>query len=202
MARARWIRADACAQNDDAQERDRTVFQIHDDSDEIRSRSHESRAGRRRSNNGETRPSDAQVPVLRGAHAHHCESNCPDGFSEGKIDEVFSLVALRRALSLLLEVFLGVGAVLQCRWDAHPAGSSFWCRNCTFVAAEEFEYNQDHAFLVSGVHHMTLRLRFFLSGEDEAYTFNALQKQGKPDQFDANVSDAYVRSVNAAESLL
>ena len=107
MARARWIRADACAQNDDAQEGDRTVSQIRDDSEERRSRSHESRAGRRRSGNGETRPSDAQVPMLRGAHAHHCESNCPEGFSEGKIDEVFSLVALRRALFLLLEVFLG-----------------------------------------------------------------------------------------------
>ena len=43
--------------------------------------------------------------------------------------------------------------------------------------------------------------RFFPSGEDEAYTYSSFQKQGKPDQFDASVSDAYVRSVNAAESL-
>ena len=38
-----------------------------------------------------------------------------DGFSKGKIDEVFWFVALRRALFLLLEVILASAAVLQCR---------------------------------------------------------------------------------------
>ena len=50
----------------------------------------------------------------------------------------------------------------------HPLqGLLSGAETCTFVAAEEFEYNQEHAFLVSGVHHMTLRLSFFPSGEDE-----------------------------------
>ena len=74
------------------------VSQIHDDSGERRDRSHESRAGRRRSGNGETRPSNAQVHMVGGANAHHFESNCPDGSPEGEIGEVVSLVALRRAL--------------------------------------------------------------------------------------------------------
>ena len=84
------------------------VSQIHDDSGERRDRGHASRAGRRRGENGETRPSNAQVPMLGGANAHHCESKCPDGSPEGVIGEIFSLVALRRAL------------FCSCKWRGAP----------------------------------------------------------------------------------
>ena len=91
----------------------------------------------------------------------------------------------------------GSGAVLWCFWDALPAGSSFWC---TLVAAEEFEYNQEHAFLAGGVRHMRLRQRFYFPARPTPAP--RFKKQGKPDKFDANVSDAHVRSINSAERLL
>ena len=106
MVRARWFRADACAQNDDVQERDRMVSQIQVDSGAKRDRSHALRPGRRGSDdNGEHRPTNAaKVLCCEVPHAHHCEASDPDGFQKGESDEVFTMEALRTHLAVAKDV--------------------------------------------------------------------------------------------------